>query len=190
MPAGAGETLDGHCGESIELLPQYAWFKDNAEERTWSVGTLPPNEFGLFDMEGSLQELCLDCTGVPQTGRSCQSSATNCAGRRLSPRQRTSQHLSYRGGSYAFGRSETRCGRRWDAGVNGYDNGHEHVGLRIVRTLIPRELEQARLHRRQAIEMRKERRSRGRRFAWWPKLAIANSNCWRLTLRMGITRGN
>ena len=40
-------------GSSVELLPRYAWYLLNSQERTWPVGQKRPNDLGLFDMHGN-----------------------------------------------------------------------------------------------------------------------------------------
>jgi serine/threonine protein kinase/formylglycine-generating enzyme required for sulfatase activity len=47
-------------GESEELLGRYAWTWLNSRELSSPAGRLLPNEFGLFDMLGSLWEWCHD----------------------------------------------------------------------------------------------------------------------------------
>ena len=48
-----------YYGETEELLPKYAWYAKNSQEMTWPVGSLKPNDFGLFDSQvrGILPEL-------------------------------------------------------------------------------------------------------------------------------------
>jgi formylglycine-generating enzyme required for sulfatase activity len=44
-------------GESKELLARYAWYADNSgTERTSPVGSMRPNDFGMFDMLGNIVE--------------------------------------------------------------------------------------------------------------------------------------
>jgi formylglycine-generating enzyme required for sulfatase activity len=50
----AGSETSRFYGDSDELLRQYAWSLKNANERSWPVGRLKPNDLGLFDMLGSV----------------------------------------------------------------------------------------------------------------------------------------
>jgi len=54
----AGSVTRRFYGESDELLEKYAWYSKNSEDRTWPVGTLKPNDLGLFDMHGNLWVWC------------------------------------------------------------------------------------------------------------------------------------
>jgi eukaryotic-like serine/threonine-protein kinase len=47
-------------GESADLLDKYAWFANNSLGKSHPVGSLKPNEIGLFDMLGNDWEWCLD----------------------------------------------------------------------------------------------------------------------------------
>ncbi len=54
----AGATTSRHFGETEELLPKYAWFLKNSQERTQPVGKLKPNDLGLFDVHGNVYTWC------------------------------------------------------------------------------------------------------------------------------------
>ena len=43
-----------------DKLRQYAWFKDNSEEKTHAAGQKKPNGFGICDLYGNVSEWCED----------------------------------------------------------------------------------------------------------------------------------
>jgi serine/threonine protein kinase/formylglycine-generating enzyme required for sulfatase activity len=49
-----------YYGESVELLGKYAWYLQNSQNRSWPVGSLKPNDLGLFDMHGNILCWCQD----------------------------------------------------------------------------------------------------------------------------------
>jgi formylglycine-generating enzyme required for sulfatase activity/serine/threonine protein kinase len=60
----AGAFTPRHYGHDEELLTRYSWYHPAARRRTWPVGTLKPNDFGLFDMYGNAEEWCQEGTWV------------------------------------------------------------------------------------------------------------------------------
>jgi serine/threonine protein kinase/formylglycine-generating enzyme required for sulfatase activity len=56
----AGTVTSRYYGSSEMLLPKYGWF---GHEQTRPVGTLKPNDLGLFDMLGNVIEWCFEGGG-------------------------------------------------------------------------------------------------------------------------------
>src|SRR5262249_30765327 len=54
----AGALTSRYYGETEELLPKYAWYNKNSQDRTWPVGSLKPNDLGLFDARGNVFSWC------------------------------------------------------------------------------------------------------------------------------------
>ena len=54
----AGSITRWSLGEAEDLLTKYAWCVSNAWSRLHPVGTLRPNDLGLFDMHGNAWEWC------------------------------------------------------------------------------------------------------------------------------------
>ena len=52
----AGAITSRYYGLSEPLLVEYAWTFANGKNRTWPVGCLKPNDWGLFDMLGNACE--------------------------------------------------------------------------------------------------------------------------------------
>jgi serine/threonine protein kinase/formylglycine-generating enzyme required for sulfatase activity len=50
----AGAVTSRYYGESEELLGKYAWYQQNASNRSWPVGLKKPNDLGLFDLHGNV----------------------------------------------------------------------------------------------------------------------------------------
>ena len=54
----AGATTSRYYGSSDTLLIHYAYYQANGFDRMWPVGSLKPNDFGLFDMLGNAWDWC------------------------------------------------------------------------------------------------------------------------------------
>jgi formylglycine-generating enzyme required for sulfatase activity len=59
----AGSTAAYAFGEAEELLGRYAWYIINSGGRSHPVGSLRPNDWGLFDLHGNVCEWCQDAFG-------------------------------------------------------------------------------------------------------------------------------
>jgi serine/threonine protein kinase/formylglycine-generating enzyme required for sulfatase activity len=56
--ARAGAETSRCYGEAEELLPKYAWYNRNSKGKPWPLGTLKPNDLGLFDVQGNVFTWC------------------------------------------------------------------------------------------------------------------------------------
>jgi serine/threonine protein kinase/formylglycine-generating enzyme required for sulfatase activity len=124
----AGALSSRYYGETDELLPQYAWYLQNSQERTWPVGRLKPNDLGLFDAQGNVCTWCQDGYKVyPEADtasddREDQLVISSTADRVL------------RGGSFSYRASNVRSARRFAAVPTSRD---DNFGFRPARTMAP-----------------------------------------------------
>jgi hypothetical protein len=56
--AGAGTSR--YYGSNVALRGRYAWSLATSLDRAWACGSLLPNDLGLFDMLGNVNEWCQD----------------------------------------------------------------------------------------------------------------------------------
>jgi formylglycine-generating enzyme required for sulfatase activity len=56
----AGSETNWSHGEAEDLLAKYAWYAVNSPSRMQPVGSLRPNDLGLFDLHGNAWEWCQD----------------------------------------------------------------------------------------------------------------------------------
>jgi len=58
----AGSEMQYSFGEPVGLLSRYGWYEDNSSQKSritsHPVGSLKPNDLGMFDMHGNLNEWC------------------------------------------------------------------------------------------------------------------------------------
>ena len=127
--ARAGTTMSRHFGDDEALLTKHAWFDGNTKRaRTFPVGQLLPNQWGLFDMLGNVWEWTFDRRRpYPQE---TTEDAEDAAALRVSndvPRTR-------RGGSFAYESFTARSAHRGD--VTYFPNQtRDNVGFRVARTV-------------------------------------------------------
>ena len=56
----AGTSTRYFFGNTSENLHEYAWFKENSENKIHCIGLKKPNPFGLYDIIGNVWEWCFD----------------------------------------------------------------------------------------------------------------------------------
>ena len=82
--ARAGSNAKWSFGDNENQLGDYAWYRDNSQNKTRRVAQKRPNAFGLYDMHGNVWEWTQDCWHANYTGAPADGSAwtTGCSGTR------------------------------------------------------------------------------------------------------------
>jgi formylglycine-generating enzyme required for sulfatase activity len=124
----AGAATSWSHGEGEELVEQYGWYLRNSKQRTWPVGSLKPNDLGLFDMHGNVHCMCQNLhNAYPQ----------NQAGEVTADLEDvltigSDARLGVRGGYFGFNAGDLRSAHRNFTGPGFHAIGH---GFRPARTL-------------------------------------------------------
>jgi len=136
--ARAGTSTTYSFGDDETALCGYARFADLGSRLGWGntcrsdtaaygplpVGSLKPNQWGIFDMHGNAWEWVEDCwTPIPSeipTDGSAFSRAGSC------------EVGVMRGGSWAAGRAKVRSATRWPMTATSH---YHHIGFRVALSL-------------------------------------------------------
>jgi serine/threonine protein kinase/formylglycine-generating enzyme required for sulfatase activity len=119
----AGAATSRHYGSSEEMLGYYAWYANNSRNRAWPVGTLKPNDFGLFDMHGNVSEWCQDPPNASLSPSDRIAAATTTV--------TDSQSRVARGGNFLSNGTSVRAAYLL---VGFPSHPSEGAGMRLVRT--------------------------------------------------------
>ena len=122
----AGALTSRYFGETEELLGKYAWYLKNSEERTWPVGSLKPNDLGLFDVQGNVYTWCQESHKAYPEGNAM--SDDNEDGLIVL----NTVNRAFRGGSFNTQSSNVRSANRGDLVPTGRSY---NFGFRPARTL-------------------------------------------------------
>jgi formylglycine-generating enzyme required for sulfatase activity len=124
----AGTATRRYYGNGEDLLEKYAWYQNNSGHRTWPVGSLKPNDWGLFDMVGNLFSWCQERhKEYPGTSPGRPVLDVEDALPVLESELRL-----VRGGSYADAADEVRAARRTVINPSFVST---YAGLRVARTI-------------------------------------------------------
>ena len=63
--ARAGTTTDRYFGNDLTHIDDYAWHRENTGPQPEPIGRLRPNDCGLFDAIGNVEELCFNPKPTP-----------------------------------------------------------------------------------------------------------------------------
>ena len=117
----AGAVTSRYYGQTEELLVKYGWYAKNSANRSWPVGSLKPNDLGLFDMHGNAWQWCHDSYGsyTPANGGKAAEDIGD-----TSPLLDTAIRVMRNAGFYALSTYLRSANRNWNHPGNfNYANG-------------------------------------------------------------------
>ena len=82
--ARGGSKSRGYKYSGSNDLGSVAWYRDNSSSTTHPVKTKSPNELGLYDMSGNVDELCQDWFGYYSSGSQTNPTGASSGSNRVS----------------------------------------------------------------------------------------------------------
>jgi formylglycine-generating enzyme required for sulfatase activity len=121
---------------SLEKLRQFAWFSENAEQKTHPAGQKKPNGFGIYDLYGNVSEWCEDVYSPLYYKESPTVDPHGPA----NPGKDVKRVI--RGGSWKFSADQCRASARQGERTGDTDAcfSTDYCGFRCVRRATPEEL--------------------------------------------------
>ena len=126
----ADSVTSRYYGETEELLPNYAWYNKNGQDRAWPVGSKKPNDLGLFDVQGNVFTWCQERFQAYPNSKEKEVADDNEDALSI-----TLENRVLRGGSFGVQASLVRSAFR--QGVVPTYRSDGDVGLRPARTFPP-----------------------------------------------------
>jgi hypothetical protein len=126
----AGTTTPWSFGGNQSMLRNYGWCDLFEVDRLYPVGTLKPNDYGLFDMIGNAYEFCLDAEGMSPAVGPPRPPVENPAS--LTHIQGKERRVLRGGAAHREAAQSTSTARNFVAAADRFRN--THVGFRVVRT--------------------------------------------------------
>jgi formylglycine-generating enzyme required for sulfatase activity len=124
----AGTLTDYYSGNKESQLDTIAWYDLNSNLMTHPVGQKIPNNFGLYDMEGNVNEWCWDWEGIYS-----DSTVIDPSNSVIDPMGADfGTYRVARGGAYGSDETYCRCADRESSTIPG--TRWPPFGFRVVRT--------------------------------------------------------
>ena len=141
LNSGKDVTTASGSGVACANLAEVGWYGGNvnvndygnSHRTTRPVGLLKPNQFGLYDMHGNVQELCLDRYSSGETYKASFAAGWQDGVPTFDPvGSMTGTNTVYRGGDYFYGPYYARSAYRFSLATVGREYKSEHYGFRVV----------------------------------------------------------
>jgi|694.fasta_scaffold134094_3 formylglycine-generating enzyme required for sulfatase activity len=112
-----------------QITPNDANYCESKIEKPIPVGSYKPNQFGLFEMHGNVDELCVSCKGEENNTYSLEVPRFKFKNGELIYSDNIC--VSTHGGSYRLDAGAAKSNHSWDASQNYFS--HDDVGFRLIK---------------------------------------------------------